>query len=147
MTTDQIGNPRVDALNRLLHDTVNSVIQYADISAPHVPKGYDDQVAELRKIADEEKVLANDLVDLIGRCEGVPQVGVFPYWNVDLNYLDLRFMAKFAREHQEASIARLEAELAGMQDDPEVHSFLKRALAQKIDHLARLAGVAGDYGS
>ena len=146
MATNQLGNPRVDVLNRLLHDTVNSVVQYADISAPHVPKGYDDQVAELRAIADEEKVLANELVDLIGRRQGVPQVGVFPYWNVDLNYLDLRFMAKFAREHQEASIARLEAELTQVQDDPEIHSCLKRALAQKQDHLGRLAGVAGDYG-
>lgn len=141
------GNARVDVLNRLLHDTVNSVVQYADISAPHVPKGYDEQVAELRTIADEEKALAHDLVELISSRAGVPQVGVFPYWNVDLNYLDLRFMAKFAREHQEASIARLEAELAKTQDDPEVHSFLRKALEQKKDHLGRLETVAGDYGS
>ncbi|MHC4848009.1 MAG: ferritin-like domain-containing protein, partial [Planctomycetota bacterium] len=66
----------INVLNRLLHDTVNSVIQYAEISAPYIPKGFDEQAATLQSIADEEKALANEVVALIGLRDGVPQVGI-----------------------------------------------------------------------
>ena len=137
----------INVLNRLLHDTVNSVIQYAEISAPYIPKGFDEQAATLQSIADEEKALANEVVALIALRDGVPQVGVFDYWNVDLNYLDLRWMAKFAMEHQAKSIERLESQLGAAADDPEVSSFLRRALEQKKDHLKKLESVKGDYGN
>ncbi|MHC4410516.1 MAG: ferritin-like domain-containing protein [Planctomycetota bacterium] len=137
----------INVLNRLLHDTVNSVIQYAEISAPYIPKGFDEQAATLQSIADEEKALANEVVALIGLRDGVPQVGIFDYWNVDLNYLDLRWMAGFAMEHQAKSIERLESQLGAAADDPEVSSFLRRALEQKKDHLKKLESVKGDYGN
>ena len=137
----------IDVLNRLLHDTVNSVVQYADISAPHVPKGMDEQAIDMQNIAGEEKALATEIANLVIKCDGVPTVGVFDYWNVDLNYLDLRFMAHFAVQHQDKAIARLEGEMDGVKDDPEVHAFLKKALAQKKDHRERLTAVAGDYAA
>jgi len=140
-------NNSINVLNRLLHDTVNSVIQYAEISAPYIPKGFDEQAATLQSIADEEKELANAAVALIALRDGVPQVGIFDYWNVDLNYLDLRWMAKFAMEHQAKSIERLESQLDAVADDPEVSSFLRRALDQKKDHLDKLDSVKGDYGN
>jgi hypothetical protein len=134
------------ALNRLLHDTVNSVVQYTEISSPYIPPDFAEQAAAMQAIADEEKVLANEAVDLIGRRDGVPEVGIFPYWNVDLNYLDLRYMAKFAAEHQRKAIAHLEAELPKLDADPEVASFLRRALDQKKAHLEKLEEIKGDYG-
>jgi len=136
----------VDVLNRVLDDTVNSVVQYAEIGAPYVPEGFHEQAQAMQAMADEEKALANEIVELIGRRDGVPQVGIFPYWNVDLNYLDLRFMAKFAVEHQEQAIARLEKRLEKLQDDPEVANFLRRALEQKKAHLDKLVEIQGDYG-
>ena len=136
----------IDVLNRLLHDTVNSVVQYAEISAPYVPEGFGEQAAILQSVADEEKTLANETVDLIVSRDGVPQVATFPYWNVDLNYLDIRFMAKFAMEVQEKTIRRIEEELKLVEDDPEAHGLLRRALEQKRDQLTRLAAVKGDYG-
>jgi len=137
----------ITALNRLLHDTVNSVVQYAEISAPYIPENFDEQAAAMQAIADEEKALANETVDLITRRDGVPQVGIFPYWNVDLNYLDIRWMAKFAGEHQAKAIGRIEKELEAVADDPEVAGFLRRALEQKKDHLERLSSIQGDYGN
>ena len=35
----QTTSSTIDVLNRLLHDTVNSVVQYAEIAAPYVPAG------------------------------------------------------------------------------------------------------------
>ncbi|MHC4940491.1 MAG: ferritin-like domain-containing protein [Planctomycetota bacterium] len=136
----------VDVLNRLLHDTVNSVVQYAEISAPYVPKGFDEQAALMQSIADEEKTLATETAAMINARDGVPQVGVFDFWNVDLNYLDLRWMAKFAMQHEQDSIDRIEGHLDMVADDPEVASFLRRAIDQKKEHLEKLATIKGDYG-
>ena len=141
----QATNTTVDVLNRLLHDTVNSVVQYAEISAPYVPPNFDEQLAVVNSVSDDEKVLAHEIADLLAARDAVPQVGVFPFWNVDLNYLDLRFMAKFATLEQAKTIARIEQELPLVSSDPEVHALVKRALEQKREHLSALQGVAGDY--
>lgn len=137
----------IDVLNRLLHDTVNSVTQYAEISAPYIPEGMDEELQGMQRVADEEKLLAGEIVAMIGTRDGVPQVGVFPYWNVDLNYLDVRFMAKFAVEHQDEAITRLEGELEMVRDDPEVHAFLKKAIEQKREHRELLDAAGKDYAT
>ncbi len=135
----------LDVLNRLLDGTVNSIVQYAEIGAPYVPANFEEQKREIERIADEAKPLATELVDLIQRRDGVPTVGVFPYWNVDLNYLDLRFMAKFATEREAGLVDELEAELDSLSQDPEAHGLVRRALEQKRAHLAKLAEIAGEY--
>ncbi|MHC4956295.1 MAG: ferritin-like domain-containing protein [Planctomycetota bacterium] len=132
-----------DILNRILDDTVNSVVQYAEIGAPYVPKGFDDQMAVLERVSSEEKALAHEIVGLLADRDGVPKVGVFPFWNVDLNYLDIRFMAKFALEQQQKVVARVEKELDAVRHDPEVHGLIRRALDQKREHLEALQTVAG----
>jgi len=135
----------LDILNRLLDGTVNSVVQYAEIGAPYIPDNFEEQERDFDRIADEEKHLANDLVALIQKRDGVPTVGVFRFWNVDLNYLDLRFMAKFAAKQDQDLIAELEGELDSLAQDPEAHSLVRRALEQKREHLAKLSEIAGDY--
>ena len=101
---------------------------------------------EVQSIADEEKTLATETAAMINARDGVPQVGVFDFWNVDLNYLDLRWMAKFAMQHEQDSIDRIEGHLDMVADDPEVASFLRRAIDQKKEHLEKLATIKGDYG-
>jgi len=135
----------MDLLNRLLDGTVNSVVQYAQIGAPYVPEGFDDQMAEINRISNEEKQLAVELVDLIQSRDGVPSVGVFKYWNIDLNYLDIRFMAKFAVQQESDVVDQVEAALDSVAGDPEVHGLVRRALEQKRGHLEKLAEIAGDY--
>ena len=141
----QATNTAIDVLNRWLHDTVNSVVQYAEISAPYVPPDFDEQLAVFNRVSDEEKALANACVAHLDTRDGVPKVGIFPFWNVDLNYLDLRFLAKFAAEQQQQVIARVEKELDLVNDDPELHAFVKTALEQKKEHGSALLEVAGDY--
>jgi hypothetical protein len=69
-------------------------------------------------------------------------VGVFPYWNVDLNYLDVRFLARFAAQHQDKVVAELERDLALARDDPRLSALLQRILEEKRAHREVLAGIA-----
>jgi len=132
---------KVDILNRALHGTINSVLQYIDISAPFVPEGYEEKRARVTEMRNEEVETANKLVDLIAGLDGVPAVGVFPYWNVDLNYLDLRFMARFAAEHQEKVIAALEKDRDAAREDARLMQALNTILEQKRGHLAELRDI------
>lgn len=136
----------VALLNRVLHGTVNSVVQYIDIASPYVPPGAGEDVAALRRMRDEEIAQAARVRDAIARLDGVPAVGVFPYWNVDLNYLDVRFLARFAAAHQERLIAEIEADLGRVRDHAEVRSLLESLLAEKRAHLEGLRAIGGRAG-
>jgi len=133
----------IDALNDLLDSTVNSVVQYIEVATPWIPPGYEEQWRQVLELRDEEAQTAHDLTDAIGSLDGVPKVGVFPYWNVDLNYLDLRFLARFAVTHLDAAIADAEAMGDRVQDHAQVHGLLKRVLEQKRRHRAVLAEIGG----
>jgi len=133
---------KVSLLNRVLHDTVNSIVQYIDNATPFVPSYCEGRVADLRRMRDEQAHTANEVVALVGDLEGVPQVGVFPYWNVDLNYLDVRVLARFAADQEARSVAELEESLPDMRDDPRLFGALERILAEKRAHLAALREIA-----
>jgi bacterioferritin (cytochrome b1) len=133
---------KVLLLNRALHGTVNSVVQYIDIAAPYVPAWCEAKVGELKRLRDEEAHTANELVALVTGLDGVPQVDVFPYWNVDLNYLDVRFLARFAVDHQRKVIADLEAGLPDVREDPRIFAALERILDEKRAHLGVLEEIA-----
>ena len=133
---------KVALLNRVLHGTVNSVVQYIDVSMPYVPPYCEDKLPELQRLRDEEARTANELAGLVAELDGVPQVDVFPYWNVDLNYLDVRFLAKFAADHQKKFLAELESALPGVREDARLRSALERILAEKRAHLAVLEEIA-----
>lgn len=128
----------VHHLNRVLHGTVNSALQYYDISAPYVPPGFEEKFREIVAMKREEQGQIGILRDLIDSLDGVPKVGPFPYWNLDINYLDARFMAEFAARHAEGVIAETEAALEQVRHEPRVAQALKGILAQKRAHLARL---------
>jgi len=131
-----------DSLNRVLHATVNSVVQYLTISDPYVPPGF-DRMDEILAIRDAEVRQAHEITDLMLSLDANPKVGIFDYWNVDLNYLDVRFMTRFAAAHQEKVIADLEAALEAVRDDPASRALLTRLLEEKRDHLETLRDIGG----
>jgi len=136
---------QIDQLNRVLHGTVNSVVQYIPVSTPFVPEGFEPRLEELERLRDEEARTAQRLVDAIHARDGVPRVGVFPYWNVDLNYLDIRFMARFGAEHLTGVVEELEANLdEAARHDPELRRLFRDVLEEKRAHLAKLRQVAGE---
>ena len=133
----------IETLNDLLHATVNSVVQYIEVSTPYVPPGYEEQWKQVLALRDEEAQTAHDLTEAIANLDGVPKVGVFPYWNVDLNYLDLRFLARFAVKHLDAAIADAEGMVENVLDHARISGLLKTVLDQKRRHRALLAGIGG----
>jgi len=135
---------KVDLLNRVLHGTVNSMLQYIENATPYVPKEHEADYEEIKRCRDDEIETVQELTDLIAALDGVPKAGVFPYWNIDLNYLDLRWMARFAAGHEEKEIALIEAELEDVGDDPRLHALLTKILARKRQHLELLRRTGGD---
>lgn len=133
---------KVTLLNRVLHGTVNSVVQYIDLASPYVPAYCEEKFPELRRMRDEEARTANELSALVAELDGVPQVDVFPYWNVDLNYLDVRFLARFAAQHEAKFAAELAESIGEVRDDPRLFEALVRVLAEKRAHLAALEAIA-----
>jgi len=137
---------KVDLCNRVLHALVNSVVQYIDIAAPYVPPTCVGKMEALRRIRDEEVAGAHDLVALIAEMEGVPAVEAFPFWNVDLNYLDVRFLCRFAAEHQKRTLPELEEYCELARGDARLRAVLERLLAQRREHVAVLDDVASTPG-
>ena len=133
----------IDVLNRVLDGTVNSVAQYISICDPYVPPGYEERMEDLFDIRDDEVRHAHELTNLVLSLEGNPKVGVFEYWNVDLNYLDLRFLAGFAAKHQEKVLAELDGQLDAVRDEPAAFGLLTRVREEKRVHLATLRDIGG----
>jgi len=133
---------KIALLNRVLHGTVNSVVQYIDVSAPYVPPYCEAKMPELKRLRDEEARTANEITALVAELDGVPQVDVFPYWNVDLNYLDVRLLARFAAEQQAKVVAELEGALPDVREDALLRPALERILEEKRAHLAVLQEIA-----
>ena len=134
----------IELLNSALDGTVNSVVQYFAISAAYVPPGFEEQMETMERIRQEEAQMAHDLNGALHELDGAPKVGVFPYWNVDLNYLDARFMARFAARHQEGVVAALEEGLEGARDHAKAHRLLSEILEQKRAHLEQLREISGE---
>jgi len=132
----------VALLNRVLHGTVNSVIQYLDIARPYVPPQCEEDLKELQRLRDEEAASAGKLTALIAELDGVPKVDPFDYWNLDLNYLDVRYLARFAAKHQDKAIAEIEAHIESVRDDARVYRLLQAIVAEKHAHKDVLLKVA-----
>ena len=132
---------RVAFLNCVLSDTVNSVVQYAGISMPYVAPDCTGHKETMDRIRGEESVHANTLNELIQRSNGVSTVDAFPYWNIDLNYLDLRFMARFAATHQEKAIRLIEEGADVLRTDPVAHTKVSGILEEKRRHLGELCEI------
>jgi hypothetical protein len=138
MTRDE----KVLFLNRILHGTVNSVVQYIEVAAPYVPPYCEGRMADLRRMRDEEARTAHEVTALVAGLDAVPQVDVFPYWNVDLNYLDVRLLARFAADHEAKCVAEIEGALGDFRDDPRLFGAVGRILAEKRAHLETLRSIA-----
>lgn len=131
-----------DTLNRVLHATVNSVVQYLAVSEPYIPPGF-DRMDEIEAIRDAEVKQAHAITDLLLGMDVNPAVGIFEYWNVDLNYLDVRFMTRFAANHQAKIVEDLEAAVDAVRDDAASHALLARLLEEKRTHLETLQDIGG----
>jgi hypothetical protein len=136
--TMSANETRVAYLNRILSGTVNSMVQYTAVSVPFVPAECESLTGRMDKMRDQEIAQVNVLSKLISRFRGVPSTEAFPYWNIDLNFLDIRFMARFGAEHQEKVIAEIEAGLDKIKSDPVAYTKVLGMLEEKRAHLDEL---------
>lgn len=133
---------KIDILNRVLHGVVNSVLQYMEAATPYIPEGDEEKWGEILRIRDEEVEIAHELHGAIGALDGVASIGSFPYWNIDLNYLDLCWVAGFAKRHQDRVTAEIEQVLPLVRGDARVHGLLTRVLETQRAHATVLDAVA-----
>ncbi|MFQ5845097.1 MAG: hypothetical protein ACE5JG_08930 [Planctomycetota bacterium] len=137
------ADERVGYLNRVLSATVNSLIQYIDVATPYVPPGSEQHLETIARLKREEAGQASRLVAVIERIDGVPAVGIFPFWNVDLNYLDLRFLVGFAARRQGEILEGLRAGLDRLRGDRDAYAEVSAVLEEKRLHLTVLRTIAG----
>ncbi len=134
---------RITYLNRVLSATSNSLLQYLSVATPYVPPECEDQMEEVARLIDEEAQQVARIVDLIEERDGVPSAGIFPFWNVDLNYLDFRFLARFAEQKQGEIVDGLERDLDNLRGDPDAFTAVGEILKEKRAHLDVLRSIAG----
>ena len=135
---------KLDLCNRALHGVVNSVLQYMETATPYVPEGAEEEWGRVLAARDAEAAVATEIHALVGELDGVAGVGVFPYWNVDLNYLDLRWFCRFANKHNLAELEWTERVLPDLRSDSKLHGLFTRLLMMRQGQAAVLAAVGGE---
>ena len=135
---------KLDLANRALHGVVNSVLQYMENATPFVPEGAEDDWAQVLAARDAEAAMAAEIHTLVGELDGVAKVGVFPYWNVDLNYLDLDWFCRFANQHNLTELERTERVLPDLRPDPKMHGLFSRLIVMRRGQAEVLARVGGE---
>ena len=135
---------KLDLCNRALHGVVNSVLQYMETATPFVPEGAEDEWGQVLAARDAEAALAGEIHAAVGEMDGVASVGVFPYWNVDLNYLDLRWFCRFANQHNLSELAWTERVLPDLRTDPNLHGLFSRLIVMRRGQAEVLASVGGE---
>jgi len=113
--TDPIRLRLDDLLTRSFYSGPGYVFE----SEPWVVPEDDALLQAFAEIRDQDRRHAHVLGVLIQQRGGVPQPGVFPWWNLDLNYLSVPTLAKFVLEALDEEIT-LYGELIGRwpSDDP-----------------------------
>jgi hypothetical protein len=107
---------------------------------PYVVPEDDELLQVLAAIRADDRRHAHVLGALVQGLGGVPQPGVFPWWDLDLNYLTVPCLARFVLESLEDEEVRYEATIAEWpREDPGGRAALQSILADKRDHAARLA--------
>lgn len=135
---------KIDLCNRALHGAVNSALQYMENSTPYVPVGAEEQWDAVLAARDEEAAVAREFHAVVGELDGVAKVGVFPYWNVDLNYLDLKWFCRFANRHNRSEIEWTEQVLPDVRADAKLHRLFTGLLEMRRKQEELLASVGGE---
>ena len=130
-------HPSADPLRRRLDDLLTrcfySGAGYVFESDPHAVPEDAPLLGVLAQIRQEDRRHAHVLASLIQARGGVPQPGVFPWWNQDLNYLTVPTVARFVLESMQEEAGHYDALLAAWPaDDPGGRAALSSVRADKV---------------
>lgn len=130
------------ALDDLLTRCFYSAAGYVFESDPYVVPEDDELLRALGSIREDDRRHAHVLGALVQGLGGVPGTGVFPWWNLDLNYLTVPCLGRFvvdAIEHEIGLYASLIAKWPA--EDAGARAALESILSDKQGHVAALRPV------
>lgn len=126
-------------LDELLTYAFYSGAGYVFESDPFVVPEDAELLDLFKAVREDDRRHAHVLGTLIAAREGVPQPGVFPWWNLDLNYLTVPCLSRFVIESLEHEVRLYRGLIdAWSNDDPAGKAALEWILADKQGHLGKL---------
>jgi len=114
----------IDGLNDDLQRKANDLFRYVLESGSYIPKGDEHIMPLFERLARIETDNAESLAAAIRLLEGVPSPGVWDLGVADMNYLNVRFVAKQVIEQLEESVRRLERRLEQSENYPRVKAIV-----------------------
>jgi hypothetical protein len=128
----------VDRLHALVRRETLSILMYVGQAFPWTTVKQVGNLAELKRIVDEEReAIANLGQYLTRRRAPVPWIGSYPSSFTTINFLSLEFILPRLIEFERRSVDELEKDLLAIQDG-EVKGPLTRLLQMKREHLREL---------
>jgi hypothetical protein len=136
-------HPRRLRLDELLTRCFYSAAGYVFECDPFVVPEDDEVLQAIAAVRADDRRHAHVLGAVIQGVGGVPAPGVFPWWDLDLNYLTVPCLARFVVETLEDECRLYEDTVASWpEDDPGSRAALSSILADKRAHLERLRPVS-----
>jgi hypothetical protein len=93
-TMDAARVALIDALNRALQRKANELFQYALESTPYVPRGDEHILDAFRRLIPIDRDNAKSLAEAVRMLHGIPSPGCWDLGVADMNYLEVRFLAR-----------------------------------------------------
>jgi len=139
-----LTDPRLDEIRRRLDDLLTrsfySGAGYVFESDPYVVAEDADVLEKLTVIREQDRRHAHVLATLIAARGGVPSPGVFPWWNLDLNFLTVPTVAVFVVGSLREELGLFDTLIAHWPaDDEEGRAALRVIRAEKARQVDDLA--------
>jgi uncharacterized protein (DUF305 family) len=127
-TMDAAKVALIDALNLDLQRKANDLFVYAKESTPYVPRGDEHFLKTFERLVPIDQDNAESLVAAIRMLEGVPSPGCWDLGIADMNYLNVRFLARMILDQLHATAKQLAAHLELAYDYPKIKAILHSVL-------------------
>ena len=129
----------VRMVNDALSREYNSVAEYVLHSSPYTTPEDAPALKVFEEIRDRQAATASWLTTRLREDFGAgPTLRAFEYWNVDLNYLSVPYLVRFAFEHYGKAVAGFEEALKEIGDDPALKPIFLRLRDEAKVHRAAL---------
>ncbi len=128
-------------LNRMLARETASAIHYISGAWPWAEVADQPTLERLKQLVAAEQDLCKGIAELLIRRRQAPQIGTFPEWHTELNYLSLDHLVPRLAEAEQKLIAAMERDLAGL-EDAEARDLIQHVLETKRHHLSELEQMA-----
>jgi hypothetical protein len=127
-TMDAARVALIDALNQDLQRKANELFSYALDSTPYIPRGDEHILETFQRLIPIDRDNAKTLADAVRLLDGVPSPGCWDLGIADMNYLNIRFLAKQIMGELRETERQLESHLELAKDFPKARAALHGVL-------------------